>query len=240
MNKKNIRKEVIKMKMWKRLVCMLSVAVILSVSFSSQGAALETSVLKANNIETTGVGDIPEEVRQEFDSVILKYTSDINSINDYVEDYIEDKGKINWRFRLPRDLKVKFNNIVDEFNDGVSDSSFDNDGINDIIIFPYIRFRSFDIGMGHYIWTDHLFTQLVAEYMHLGAAVVAAILDVAFEHGCTQRFLFFFASFLDTLTESTPDEVREKDVGMGIRWDFLDSYLLTYPAIIDKLELGSQ
>ena len=228
------------MKMCKKLVCMVSVAVILSAGFISHGVALETSVLKANNIENTGVGDIPEEVLQEIDSVILKYSGAINSINDYVEDYIEDNGKINWGFRLPRDLRVTFNSIVDEFDDGISDTSFDNDGRNDILIFPYIKFKPLDLGMGHYIWTDHLFTQLVAEYMPLGAAVIAAILDVAFQHGCTQKFLFFIASFIDTLSESTPDEVREKDGGIGIRWGFLDSYLATPSAIIDILELDSQ
>ena len=52
--------------MCKKLVCMISAAVILSTGFISQVAALETSVLKANNIETTGTGDIPEEVLQEI------------------------------------------------------------------------------------------------------------------------------------------------------------------------------
>jgi hypothetical protein len=103
---------------------MVLVAFILSTGFFSQGAALETSVLKAKKVETTGVGDIPEEVLQEFDSVIIKYSSAINSINDYVEEYIEDNGRINMRFRLPYDLRVKFNTIVDGFDEGVGDTSY--------------------------------------------------------------------------------------------------------------------
>lgn len=247
------------MKIWKRLVCMVSVAFILSTGFFSQGAALETSVLKAdnvgatsypddigvtalgeNNVGTTGVGDIPEEVLQEFDSVIIKYSGAIDSINDYVEEYIEDNGRINIRFRLPYDLRVKFNTIVDGFDEGVGDTSFGDDGRNDILIFPYFRLQPLDLGMGHYIWTDHLITQLVAEYMPFGAAVIAAILDVAFGYGCTQKFLFFIASFIDTLSEGTVDEVIDTDDGLGIRWSFLDSYLISSSAIIDILELESQ
>jgi len=257
--KKCMKKGENEMKIWKRLVCTILVAFIFPTGFFSQGAALEVTALKEdsvettsysddigvnalgeNNVETAGIGDIPEEVLQEFDSVIIKYSGAIDSINDYVEEYIEDNGRINMRFRLPYDLRVEFNTIVDGFDDGVGDTSFEDDGRNDILIFPYLRLQPLDLGMGHYVWTDHLFTQLVAEYMPFGAAVIAAILDVAFGYGCTQKFLFFIASFIDTLSASTADEVIEKDDGLGIRWSFLDSYLMSSSAIIDILELESQ
>ena len=230
------------MKSWKRVAFIVSITAILSSICFSQAtfgvANLETSNIRANKYPE----DIPKEIFDNFNQTVSVHINHITSINNYVSEYIENKGRINWRFRLPKDLKENFNNIIDEFNAGIGDTSFDPDeyGKNDLIILPYILFKPIDFGIVYRFWTNYLFTQLIAEYMPLGVAVIAAIIDVALENKCSEKFLFLVASFIDTLSGITPEEIYETDEGKGVRWDFLDSFLITRPAVIDILDLFSQ
>lgn len=50
-------------------------------------------------------------------TVLDSYGQEIEDLNNYIEEYIGEYGKINYTFDFPSDLKTKLNNIYDDLNE---------------------------------------------------------------------------------------------------------------------------
>lgn len=113
-------------------------------------------------------------------------------------------------------------------------------GKNSLEVIPYFNLWPLDYGVIYRIWTGHFYTQLIAEYMPLGIPIIEKMLEWASEKKIPDTVLFTIASFIDNVAKFTPEQIRAKDHGNGVRWDYYDSFIYSEPTIIDSVALYSQ